>query len=115
MTSGGLYQRARPVIAVAATLFVVDLFLGWQRVAVHMPGIDVRSTASGWSGWGALAGLCALALLALAIAGRSSPATAATLWPAWVALALAGVMAVGAAIPYLALPGGRAPATEALR
>jgi hypothetical protein len=146
MTPEALDQRARPVIAVAAALFVVDLFLGWQRVAVHMPAIDVRSTASGWSGWGALAGLCAIVLLALAIADRSSPATVAlglgalvftaidvltghenvdvgasmmrvhvdtTLWPAWVGLALAGVMAVAAAVPYLAVPGGRAPTTIA--
>ena len=148
MTSEALDQRARAVVAVATTLFVVDLFLGWQRVTVHMPGIDVRSTASGWSGWGALAGLCAIALLALAIASRSSAATAAlglgalvftavdvltghakvdvgasmmrvhvdtTLWPAWVGLALAGVMAVAAAVPYLAVSGGRAPATGTLR
>jgi hypothetical protein len=146
MTSAALQQRARPVIAVAATLFVADLFLGWQRVAVSMPAIDVRSTASGWSGWSAVAGLCALVLLTLAIVGRSSPASVAlglgalvftalevlaghanldagasmmrvhvdtTLWPAWVGLALAGVMAVAAAIPYLALPGERTPTTVA--
>jgi hypothetical protein len=146
MTSEALRQRARPVIAVAAALFVVDLFLGWQRVAVSMPGIDVRSTASGWGGWGALAGLCALVLLTLAIVGRSSPATLAlglgalvftalevltgratvdlgasmmrvhvdtTLWPAWVGLALAGLMAAAAVVPYLAVPGGRTPTTIA--
>jgi hypothetical protein len=146
MTSEALRQRARPVIAIAAALFVVDLFLGWQRVAVSMPGIDVRSTASGWGGWGALAGLCALVLLTLAIVGRSSPATLAlglgalvftalevltgratvdlgasmmrvhvdtTLWPAWVGLALAGLMAAAAVVPYLAVPGGRTPTTIA--
>ena len=146
MTSAALQRRARPVIAVAATLFLVDLFLGWQRVAVSMPALDVRSTASGWGGWGALAGLCALGLLTLAIVGRSSPATVAlglgalvftalevlaghanvdagasmmrvpvdtTLWPAWVGLALAGVMAVAAAIPYLAVPSERTPTTVA--
>ena len=146
MTSAALQQRARPVIAVAATLFLVALFLGWQRVAVSMPALDVRSTASGWGGWGALAGLCALGLLTLAIVGRSSPATVAlglgalvftalevlaghanvdagasmmrvhvdtTLWPAWVGLALAGVMAVAAVIPYLAVPGERTPTTVA--
>jgi hypothetical protein len=146
MTSEALRQRARPVIAVAATLFVVDLFLGWQRVAVSMPALDVRSTASGWGGWGALAGLCALGLLTLAIVGRTTAATVAlglgvlvftalevlagrahvdvgasmmrvhvdtTLWPAWVGLALAGVMAAAAVIPYLALPGERTPTTIA--
>jgi hypothetical protein len=146
MTSEALQQRARPVIAVAATLFVVDLFLGWQRVAVQMPAIDVRSTASGWGGWGALAGLCALVLLTLAIVGRTTPATVAlglgvlvltalevlaghanvdvgasmmrvhvdtTLWPAWVGLALAGVMAAAAVVPYLAVPGERTPTTIA--
>ena len=77
MISETLQQRVRPLIAVAATLFVVDLFLGWQRVAVSMPVIDVRATASGWSGWGALAGLCALTLLTLAIIGRASAATVA--------------------------------------
>ena len=146
MSAETLHQRARLVIAVTAALFVVDLFLGWQRVAVRMPAIDVRSTASGWSGWGTVAGLCALALLVLAIAGRRSPATPAlglgallftaievlaghahvdvgasmmrvqvdtTLWPAWVGLALAGVMAAATAIPYLAVPGERTPTTIA--
>ena len=146
MTSEALQQRARPVIAVAAMLFVVDLFLGWQRVAVQMPAIDVRSTASGWGGWGALAGLCALVLLTLAIVGRTTQATVAlglgvlvftalevltghanvdigasmmrvhvdtTLWPAWVGLALAGVMAAAAVVPYLAVPGERTPTTIA--
>ena len=36
-----------------------------------------------------------------------------TLWPAWVGLALAGVMAAAAAVPYLALPGERTPTTVA--
>ena len=142
MTPEALEQRARPVIAVAATLFVLDLFLGWQRVAVRMPALDVHATASGWSGWGTLAGLCALVALALAIARPASAATVAlglgtlvftslevltghasvdvgasmmrvhvdtTLWPAWVGLALAGVMAAAAVVPYLALPGERTP------
>ena len=146
MTPEALEQRARPVIAVAATLFIADLFLGWQRVAVAMPALDVRSTASGWNGWGALAGLCALVLLSLAIVRRASAATVAlglgtllftalevltgharvdvgasmmrvhvdtTLWPAWVGLALAGVMAAAAVVPYLAVPGGRTPTTIA--
>ncbi len=146
MTTAALQQRTRPVLAVAAALFIADLFLGWQRVAVSMPVLDVRSTASGWGTWGALAGLCALGLLTLAIVGRSSPATLAlglgallftalevlaghatvdvgasmmrvhvetTLWPAWVGLALAGVMAVAAAVPYLAVPGERTPTTVA--
>jgi hypothetical protein len=33
--------------------------------------------------------------------------------PAWVGLALAGVMVVAAAIPYLAVPGERTPTTVA--
>jgi hypothetical protein len=147
MSSEALQQRARPVIAVAATLFIVDLFLGWQRVTMHMPTvIEVRNTTSGWSGWGALAGLCALVLLALVVAGRPLRATAGlglgallftaievlagnahvdvgasmmrlqvdtTLWPAWVGLALAGVMAAATVVPYLAVPGGRAPTAVA--
>ena len=36
-----------------------------------------------------------------------------TLWPAWVGLALAGVMAAAAAIPYLASSGERTPTTVA--
>jgi hypothetical protein len=146
MSAETLHQRARLVIAVTAALFVVDLFLGWQRVAVQMPALDVRSTASGWGGWGALAGLCALVLLTLAIVGRTTQATVAlglgvlvftalevltghatvdvgasmmrlhvdtTLWPAWVGLALAGVMAAAAVVPSLALPGERTPTTIA--
>jgi hypothetical protein len=77
MSSEALQHRVRPVIAVAATLFIVDLFLGWQRVAMQMSTvIDVRNTTSGWSGWGALAGLCALVLLVLVVAGPPSRATA---------------------------------------
>ena len=143
MSPEALQQRARPVITVTATLFIVDLFLGWQRVAMQMSTvIDVRNTTSGWSGWGALAGLCAIVLLVLVVAGRQSPATAAlglaallftaievlagnahvdvgasmmrvqvdtTLWPAWVGLALAGLMAASAAVPSLTRSGERTP------
>lgn len=38
-----------------------------------------------------------------------------TLWPAWVGLALAGLMAAAAAIPYLVRPRERGPATLAPR
>jgi hypothetical protein len=77
MSSEALQHRVRPVIAVAATLFIFDLFLGWQRVAMQMSTvIDVRNTTSGWSGWGALAGLCALVLLVLVVAGQPSRTTA---------------------------------------
>lgn len=147
MTSEARQRRANLVTAGAATLFLADLFLGWQRVAMRMTGvIDVHNTASGWSGWGALAGMCAIALLVLAVADRPSPATVAlglgaflftvlavlagnahvdagasmmrlqvdtTLWPAWVGLALAGLMAAAAAVPYLARPGERTPTTIA--
>lgn len=147
MSSEVLQQRAKPIIVVTATLFIVDLFLGWQRVSVHMPAvIDVRNTTSGWSGWGALAGLCAIVLLVLVLAGRSPRATATlsvaallftaievlagnarvdvgasmmrvqvdtTLWPAWVGLALAGLMAAATAIASLAPPGERTPITVA--
>ena len=37
----------------------------------------------------------------------------ASVWPAWVGLALAGVMAGAAAISYLAVPGERTPTTIA--
>jgi hypothetical protein len=75
MTTEALQRRADPVIVGAATLFVVDLFLGWQRVEMQMAGaIGVHSTTSGWSGWGALAGICALALVVLVLAGRQTPA-----------------------------------------
>jgi hypothetical protein len=147
MTFEALQRRANPVIAGAATLFLVDLFLGWQRVAMQMRGpFDVHNTTSGWSGWGALAGMCAIVLLVLALAGQRSPATAAlglgallftslqvltgnahvdmgasmmrvqvdtTLWPAWVGLALAGVVAAAAALPYLARTGERTPSAIA--
>jgi hypothetical protein len=147
MSTEALQRRARQIIAVTATLFIVDLFLGWQRVAVHMPAvIDVRNTTSGWSGWGALAGLCAIVLLVLVVAGAATRTTAGlglgvliftaievlsgnahvdlgasmmrvqvdtTLWPAWVGLALAGVMAAATAVPLLARPGERTPITVA--
>lgn len=147
MTFEARQRRTNLVTAGAATLFLADLFLGWQRVAMRVGGlVDVRNTASGWSGWGALAGICAIALLVLVLARRPSPATLAlglgalfftaievlagdahvdmgasmmrvqvdtTLWPAWVGLALAGVMAAAAAMPYLASSGERTPTSVA--
>ena len=69
------YERlegwAPPVAAGAAALFIVDLFLNWERTAVRVAdAVHVDHMASGWSGWGALAGVCAVALLVFMIAGR---------------------------------------------
>ena len=142
-----LERRASLVTGAAASLLLVDLFLGWQRVAMQMGGfLYVGATASGWSGWGALAGVCAIAVLVVIIARGPTPAVAAlalgallftavavlagqahvdvgapmmraqvhtTLWPAWAGLALAGVMAAAAAVPYLARPRERGPASLA--
>jgi hypothetical protein len=75
MTSEDRTARANRVILGAAALFLLDLFLPWQRVEMRMPAaIDIRDTASGWSGWGALAGVCAIALLVVVIAVRETPA-----------------------------------------
>jgi hypothetical protein len=84
MTSAALQQRMRPVIAVAVTLFV---FTALEVLAGH-ENVDVGASMM-----------------------RVHVDT--TLWPAWVGLALAGVMAVAAAIPYLAVPGERTPTTVA--
>jgi hypothetical protein len=63
-----LSRRAGMVAAAASLLFVVDLFLGWQRVSVEVAGVvDVEETSSGWHGWGFVAGVGALLLLAVAI------------------------------------------------
>lgn len=68
-----LEDWARPVGAAAAVLFIVDLFLNWERTAVRVAdAVHVDHMASGWSGWGALAGVCAVALLVFMIAGRVS-------------------------------------------
>jgi hypothetical protein len=73
-----LERRASLVTAAAASLLLVDLFLGWQRVAMQMGGfLYVGATASGWSGWGALAGVCAIAVLVVIIARGPAPAVAA--------------------------------------
>ena len=97
MSFEDLQQRARPVIA-------VTIVGRWSAATVAL-------------------GLGALVFTALEVlAGHASVDVGAsmmrvnvdtTLWPAWVGLALAGVMAAATAIPYLALPGERTPTTIA--
>lgn len=79
MSYDRLEDWARPVAAAAAALFIVDLFLSWQRTAVHFAGaVHVDHMGSGWSGWGVLAGVCAAALVLLVLSGRvPASATAA--------------------------------------
>ena len=86
MTSAALQRRARPVIAVALGLGAL-VFTALEVLAGHA-NVDVGASMM-----------------------RVHVDT--TLWPAWVGLALAGVMAVAAAIPYLAVPGERTPTTVA--
>lgn len=65
----GPMKRAHDIAIAATALFVVDLFLPWQRVGLDFPGVlDIRNTSMGWAGWGALAGICAIVLLILMLA-----------------------------------------------
>jgi hypothetical protein len=92
MSYDRLEDWARPVAAAAAALFIVDLFLSWQRTTVHVAGaVQVHHMASGWSGWGALAGVCAVALLVFVIAGRMPAAATAAAGAAMFVLAVLAV------------------------
>ena len=82
MTSAALQRRARPVVAVGLGALV---FTALEVLAGHA-NVDVG-------------------------ASMMRVHVNATLWPAWVGLALAGVMAAAAAVPYLAVPGERTPTT----
>jgi hypothetical protein len=89
-----LRDSARPVATGATSLFLVDLFLSWQRADVRVPGmVHVHHMATGWSGWGLLAGLCAVALLAVLLAGRPRPSAAAALGLAMLAFTALAVVA----------------------
>lgn len=61
------FQRWAGFAAVAAgLLFLVDLFLGWERVSVRVGTmVDIDATASGFRGWGIAAAVFDVALLAL--------------------------------------------------
>jgi hypothetical protein len=74
MTEGTPRRAAALVAAGAAALLLVDLFLDWQKAAVHVAGVvNVESTASGWHGWGFLAGIAALVLIALVVTAATPP------------------------------------------
>jgi hypothetical protein len=78
MSPETLQRRATLVLAAATFLFVADLFLAWQKVAVEVAGVvAVDATASGWRGWGLLGGSFAIALFVLSRhelwAGREVP------------------------------------------
>jgi hypothetical protein len=64
-------QRLVSFVAIGASiLFLIDLFLDWQKAAVQVAGVvNVESTASGWDGWGVLAGVLALLVVGLAFKG----------------------------------------------
>ena len=64
-------QRLASFAAIGASiLFVIDLFLDWQKAAVQVAGVvNVESTASGWDGWGVVAGVLALLVVGLAFKG----------------------------------------------
>lgn len=93
MSFEALQQRARPVVAIVGRSSPAEVGLG--LAALLFTGIEV------------LAGHAHVGVSA----SMMSVGVDTTLWPAWVGLALAGVMAVAAAVPYLAVPGGRTPTT----
>ncbi len=77
----GVPQRLASFAAVGASvLFLLDLFLDWQKAAVQVAGVvNVESTASGWDGWGVVAGVLALLLVGLAFKGLALGAFVAAL------------------------------------
>jgi hypothetical protein len=103
MTHEHLEHWAPRVAAIAAALFIADLFLGWQRTSVRVGGmVGVDHMASGWSGWGALAGLCAVVLVVLAIGGRAQASATAA---AGAALFVLAALAVATADAHVSMHG----------
>jgi hypothetical protein len=119
-------SRGTQVMFVAAALLLIDTFLDWQKVSAKIGGVEIASASlNAWHGfWGVLLGLLTLALLAWLIASMAGvtmqlPVPDAmlsavlalaillcavlkgltdefsTVW-AWIGVALAGVVALGA-------------------
>jgi len=62
-------SRGTKLLLLAGVLLFVDLFLTWQKVALHFGGkAEVTTSLDGWDFWGLLIGLLTLALLALVVA-----------------------------------------------
>jgi hypothetical protein len=74
-------QRWASFVAISASvLFLLDLFLDWQKAAVHVAGVvNVESTASGWDGWGVVAGVLAVLVVTFAFKSMLPRAFAAAL------------------------------------
>lgn len=119
-------SRGTQVMFVAAVLLLIDTFLDWQRFSAKLGEVEIASVSyNAWHGfWGVLMGLLTIALLAWLIASMAGVAMqlpvsdmllsaalglaillcavlkgltddGSTAW-AWVGVALAGVVALGA-------------------
>lgn len=119
-------SRGTQVMFVAAVLLLIDTFLDWQKVSAKIGGVEVASASlNAWHGfWGVLMGLLTLALLAWLIASMAGVTMElpipdallsavlalaillcavlkgltdefSTIW-AWIGVALAAVIALGA-------------------
>jgi hypothetical protein len=119
-------SRGTQVMFVAAVLLLIDMFLDWEKVSAKIGGVEVASASqSGWNGfWGFLLGLLTIALLAWLIASMAGVTMQlplpdamlsavlglailvcavlkgltddySTVW-AWIGVALAAVVALGA-------------------
>jgi hypothetical protein len=75
MDAHSLDRWAGLTVVGAGLLFILDLFLGWQKVSIAVSGVvDVEGTASGFRGWGLVAAVFAVVLVALVVAGlRAGP------------------------------------------
>jgi hypothetical protein len=75
MGRAGTHGRAHAALLVIAVLFLADLFVGWHRTGVDVPGsVHMHATSVGWSGWGFIAGAFAIGLAAVEIARRAGEA-----------------------------------------
>lgn len=119
-------SRGTQVMFVAAALLLIDTFLDWQKVSAKIGGVEIASVSwSAWHGfWGVLLGLLTIALLAWLIASLAGVTMQlpvsdtllsaalgvailicavlkgltdefSTVW-AWIGVALAAVVALGA-------------------
>jgi 4-amino-4-deoxy-L-arabinose transferase-like glycosyltransferase len=119
-------SRGTQVMFVAAVLLLIVTFLDWQKVSAKIGGVEIASvTLNAWHGfWGVLMGLLIIALVAWLIASMAGVTMQlpvsdmllsaalgvailvcavlkgltdefSTVW-AWIGVALAGVIALGA-------------------
>lgn len=95
-------SRGAQLMLVGAALLLVDTFLPWQSVSFEALGISVSESWTAWHGfWGVLLGLLTVALLAWLVLRLVGTEIALPVSDALVAAALAGLILLSALLKVL--------------